>query len=73
MRVVAHVAVDACGVGPIRLDRDDIEPVLFNQAARDRRAGSVELRRAMSGFPEEDDLRIREAVETRAELLRVIR
>ena len=73
MRMVADVAVDACGVGPIRLDGNDAEPVLFDQAARDRRAGSVELRRAMSRFPEEDDLRIREAVETRAELLRVIR
>jgi hypothetical protein len=30
MRVVTHVAVDACGVGPIRLDGNDVEPVLFN-------------------------------------------
>jgi len=41
VRVTAHVAVDACGVGPIRLDGDDFEPVLFNQAARDRCAGLV--------------------------------
>jgi hypothetical protein len=36
VRVVVRVAVDACGVGPIRLDSDDIKPMFFNQVARDR-------------------------------------
>jgi hypothetical protein len=70
---MAHVTIDPRGVGPIRLDRDDVEPMPFDQAASDRRAGSIELRRAMSRLPEEDDLGVREAVEIRAKLLHIIR
>ena len=72
MRVTAHVAVDACGVGPIRLDGDDFEPVLFNQAARDRCAGLVEFRRAMARLPEKDNLRIRKTVEICAKFIDLI-
>jgi hypothetical protein len=46
--------------------------VLLDQAARDRRAGSVELRRAMSRLTEKDDLCIRETVEKLAEILRLV-
>jgi len=72
VRVTAHVAVDACGVGPIRLDGDDFEPVFFNQAARDRCAGLVEFRRAMARLPEKDNLRVRKTVETRAKRVRLV-
>jgi hypothetical protein len=73
MRVVADVAVDTCGVGPIRLDRDDIEPVLFNQAARDRRSGLVEFRSAMARLPKKDNLRIRKTIEICAKFVDFVR
>jgi hypothetical protein len=73
MRVVADVAVDACGVGPIRLDSDDIESMLFNQAARDRRSGLVEFRSAMARLPEKDNLRIRKTIEICAKFVDLVR
>jgi hypothetical protein len=73
MRVVAHVAVDPRGVRPIRLDGDDVEPVLLDQAPRNRGAGPVELRRAMSRLAEEEELRIRKTIEKLAEILRPVR
>ncbi len=69
VRVVVHVAVDACGVGPIRLDGADIKPMLFNQVARDRCAGFVKFRRAMARLTEKDEFRVRKAVEKCAELI----
>ena len=73
MRMVANVAIDPRGVRPIRFDGDDVESVLFDQSAGDRRARSVELRRAMCRLAEKDNLRIRETVENRAEIRRPVR
>src|SRR5450759_320342 len=73
MGVVADVVVDACGVGPIRLDGNDIEPMLLDQAARDRRAGLVKFRRAMARLPKKDEFRIRKTVEECAKLVDLLR
>ena len=63
LRPVADVAVDAGGVGPVGLDRDDREAVPLDQPPRDRRAGAVEFGRAVAGLAEQDDPRVGEAVE----------
>ena len=62
-RAVAHVAVDRGRVGPVGLDGDDGEAVLLDQPARDRRAGAVELRRAVARLAEQHDAAVGEAVE----------
>ena len=71
-------ALDGARVGrcerrrPIRLDSDDIEPMLFNQAARNRRSGLVEFRSAMACLPQKDDLRIRKTIEICAKFIDLI-
>jgi hypothetical protein len=47
--------------------------MLFDQAPGDRRAGPVELRRAMRRLAEKDDLCIRKSVEERAEIHHFVR
>ncbi len=52
---MAHMAINARSVGPISLDRDDIETMLGDQPLRDRCARLVEFGRAMRRFTEQHD------------------
>nr|WP_244532347.1 hypothetical protein [Methylocapsa palsarum] len=72
MRVVADVAVDPRRVRPVCFNSYDVEPMLFNQAPRDRGAGQVELRSAMRRLAEKDDFRIPETIESLAEIRRLL-
>ena len=47
--------IDGGRVGPIGLDRHDVEAVLFDQPAGDRRAGAIEFARTVAGFAQQDD------------------
>jgi hypothetical protein len=49
---VADIAIDRSGIGPVRFDGNDRESMLGDESARDRRAGLVELGRAVTGFAE---------------------
>ena len=66
-RLVADVAVDRGGVGPVRLDRDDREAMLLDQPPRNRGARAVELRRTVARFAEQDDTGTGEPIERFAE------
>src|SRR5579883_1258124 len=66
--LAANEAIDNRGVGPIRLDRDDAESVCGDETARDRRARSIEFRRAMARFSKQHDPPSRKTVEERTEL-----
>lgn len=61
-RSLANVSVDRRGVRPICFDGNGRKAVLLNQAARDRGSRLVELRRAVAGFPKQDNPRGREAI-----------
>ena len=66
-RAMAHVVVDAGGVGPVGLDRDDGEAVPLDQPPGDRRARAVELRGAVRRLAEQHHLGVGVAVEQRRE------
>lgn len=57
------MAVDARGIGPVRLDRDDGEPVLFDQPPGDCGAGPIELGSAVAGLTDQHDPRVGVALE----------
>jgi hypothetical protein len=59
---VTNVPVNGGGIGPIRFDRDDLEAVVLDQVAGDRRSSLVELRRAVAGFAQQNDAGLREAI-----------
>src|SRR5919204_573463 len=69
---IAHVAIDARGVRPVRLDRDDRVIVTLDQPARDGRPGTVEFRSAVGGLAEQYQFRAGEFVEMRSERLGAI-
>ena len=60
---VADVAVHMSGIGPVGLDRDDVEPMLADQPLRNPRACPVELRRAMASLPQQHDPTVGNPVE----------
>jgi len=53
---VLHVAIDAPGIGPVTLDGEGVESVVGDQRLRDLRTHPVELRRAVRGFAQQDEL-----------------
>ena len=57
------MAVDRQRIGPVGLDRDDAEAVLFYQAPGDRGARAIELRRTVARLAEQHDAAVGEAVE----------
>ncbi len=63
-----HVAVHAGRVRPVGLDGDDPEAVRADQLARQARPQGVELRGAMRGLADEDEPRVPDALEERAEV-----
>src|ERR1700722_1147760 len=67
-RGMADILVDSRSIGPIGLDRDEVEALAQNQFLRDARAHPVELRSSVSGLAEQDDLRIGDPIEQRAEV-----
>lgn len=58
---VAGVSIQLEGIGPIAFDRDGVEAVLLDQAARDLGAHRIELVRAVSRFSEEHEAAMRNA------------
>ena len=60
--LVPDIAIDTRRIRPIRLDRDDIEPVPFDQPARDPRARAIELRCSVGCFAEQHDPCVSKAV-----------
>ncbi len=52
---MAHIGVDALGSGPIRLNGDELEAMVFDELAGDARPHAIELRAAMGGLNEQDD------------------
>ena len=64
-RKMADIAVDARRVGPIRLDRDDVEAVRCDQLLRDRGARPVEFGSAVRRLAEQHDFGVAEPVEKR--------
>ena len=63
--VMAHIGVDAGGVGPIGFDRDDGEAVPLDEPAGDRGPGAVEFRGAVARLAEQHHLGVGKAVEQR--------
>ena len=70
---VADIAVDPRRIGPIGLDRDDIEAVIDDQPLRDRGARPVEFRGAVRRLAEQHHAGIAEPIEEPAERLAVFR
>jgi hypothetical protein len=66
--MMADIRVDLRCVRPVRLHRHEVEPLLLNERLCDPGAHPVELRRAMAGFPQQDQARTAEALEERAEV-----
>ena len=66
-RPMADEAIDIGRVGPVGLDRDDVEAVSLDQPARDRGAGAVEFAGAVARLAEQDDPRLAEPVERAGE------
>jgi hypothetical protein len=64
---MAHIGVDAGGVGPIGFHRDDGEAVPFDEPAGDRSPGAVEFRGAVARLAEQHHLGVGKAVEHGAE------
>lgn len=62
-RATANLAVDGRRIGPVSLDCDDREPLLLDQAPRNRIAGAVEFGGAVAGLAEQNDAGIGEAVD----------
>ncbi len=67
LRPMPDIAVDIGRVGPVRLDRDDVEAVPLDQPPRDRRASAVEFGRAVARLAEQDEAGVAEPVEWRGE------
>jgi hypothetical protein len=65
---MTDIIIDTTGIGPIGLQRDDIETVMLNKMPGDRCAGAVEFRCAMRGLAQQYHPRIAKAVEAGAEL-----
>ena len=63
---MAHVVVDARGVGPVGLDRDEVEAAPHDELLRDARAHPVELGRPVRRLAEQDDARVADALEQSA-------
>ena len=70
---MADIAVDPRGIGPVGLDRDDVEAVIDDQALCDRGAGTVEFRSAVRRLAEQHHLGVTKAVEKRAEFVSALR
>ena len=66
-RLAAHVAIDDCGVGPVGLDGDHGKAAAQDELLRDPRAHPVELRGAVRGLAEQDDLRVADPFEQAVE------
>ncbi len=66
-REMTDIAVDARRIGPIRLDRDDVEPVRGDQPFRDRGARPVEFGGAVRRLAEQHHPGVAEPVEKGAE------
>jgi hypothetical protein len=64
---MSDIGVNPGGVGPIGLDGDNRKSMLLDQPPGDRRSSSIEFRRPVSGFAEQDNIRIGEAIEMAAE------
>ena len=60
--LVPDIAIDTRRIRPICLDRDDIEPVPFDQPARDLRARAIELGCSVGCFAEQHDPCVSKAV-----------
>ena len=65
--LVPDVAVDARRIGPIRLDRHDIEAVSIDEPTRDLRTRPIKFGRAVGCLAEQHHPCLGEAVEHRAE------
>src|SRR3954471_8716125 len=63
-------AVDAVGIGPVRLDRNSVESSFLDETARDGGALRIELMRAMRRLADKDDLRTFETQQQRIEVAR---
>jgi hypothetical protein len=61
----ADPAIDAIRVGPVRLDRNNVELFLPDERARQVRANPVELVRAVRGLPDEHNTRVINQVKQR--------
>ena len=70
---MAHISVNARGVGPVRLDSDEGKAVMVDEPLGDGGAGAIEFRGPVGGFADEHDARIREAVEERGEFVSPLR
>lgn len=66
-RLVANIIIDPRGIGPVGLDRDNVETVALDQPARDRGAGAVEFGSPVSRLTEQHDLGVAETIEHRTE------
>ena len=66
---MAHISVNARGVGPVRLDRHEGNAVMADEPFGDGGARAIELRGPMGGFSQEHNARISEAIEEGSELV----
>ena len=70
-RQPAHIGVIDRGIRPIGFDRDDIEAVLLDQHRSNRRAGVVELGRAMRRLAEQHHALMGEALGEAGQLVEI--
>src|SRR5215212_3926995 len=66
----ADEAVDAVGIGPVRLDRYSVESSFLDETAGDVGALRIELMRAMRRLADKDDLRTFESLQQRTDVAR---
>jgi len=60
--------VYACGIGPVRLERDGVETFVLDQRLRDARAQAIKLRAAVRGLADQHHACVAYALEQRAEV-----
>ena len=65
--VAEDVVVDARGVGPVGLDRDELEAAPLDELLRDAGAHPIELARPVGRLAEQHDARVADALEERVD------
>ena len=67
---MAHISVNARGVGPVRLDGDEGKAMMADEPLSYRGACAIKFRGPVGGFSEEHNARISEPIKEQGKLIR---
>jgi hypothetical protein len=71
--MMAYIAIDTRRVWPVCLSRHDVEPMLLDQALRDRGSSAIKFRRSVTGFAKKNNGCIAKGVEEGAKFFYLVR